>query len=177
MGGGDAAVPVLETERLILRGMGREDFPDFAALWADEAVARQVGVLARDMAGSWASFLTNIGHWRILGFGQWAVTDRATGAFIGQTGMFRAHRGYGAAFDDWPEAGWVLAAVAQGQGLGTEAVRAAHGWFDRVIGGPVVAMISDDNAASRKVAAGLGYRAITGAVPGAGLFRREPVAV
>jgi RimJ/RimL family protein N-acetyltransferase len=175
MGVGETEVPVLQTERLILRGMVREDFPDFAALWADEDVTSQVGVPVRGHGASWSAFLTNIGHWRMLGFGQWAVTDRATGAYLGQTGMFRAHRGYGAAFDDWPEAGWVLARGAQGRGLGAEAARAAHEWFDRVIGGPVVAVVSDDNAASRKLAAGLGYRAIVDGqtVEGAVLLRRE----
>ena len=167
--------PEIVTERLILRAMRAEDFADFAAVWADEAVARQVGVPPRDRQAGWQAFLTNIGHWRVLGFGQWAVTDRATGAYLGQTGMFRACRGYGAAFDDWPEAGWVLGRGAQGRGLGAEAARAAHGWFDRVIGGPLVAVIGDDNPASLGLAAGLGYRAMAGAqtVAGAVLLRRE----
>ena len=166
--------PEIITERLILRAMRLEDFDAFAAIWADEDVARQVGVPVRPRGQSWGAFLTNVGHWRLLGYGQWAVTERATGAYLGQTGMFRAHRGFGAAFDDWPEAGWVLGRAAQGRGIGTEAVRAAHDWFDGVIGGVTVAMIDRGNAASLRLAAGMGYveTGTAEAVPEVVLLRR-----
>jgi RimJ/RimL family protein N-acetyltransferase len=36
-------VPVIETERLRLRGHRLEDFPDSAALWADPLVTRFIG--------------------------------------------------------------------------------------------------------------------------------------
>lgn len=52
----------------------------------------------------------------------------------------------------------MLAPDAQGQGLGTEAVRAAHEWFDRVIAGPLVAIVTNDNKSSRRLADYLGYR-------------------
>lgn len=170
-------IPELISARLVLRAMRREDFAAFAAIWADPAVTAQIGVAVRTTAESWTAFLVNIGHWQVEGFGQWAITDRATEAFLGQTGMFRAHRGYGAAFDDWPEAGWVLTPAAQGQGLGLEATEAAHGWFDRVVGGPLVARIAEGNDASRALAARLGYRLLVGevvGVPGRELFRRQP---
>ena len=47
---------------------------------------------------------------------------------------------------------------AQGQGLGLEAVKAAHEWFDRVIAGQTVCIITPGNTASQRVAAALGYR-------------------
>lgn len=170
-------IPVIEGARLVLRGMRRDDFAAFAAIWADPAVTGQIGVPVRTTAESWTAYLVNMGHWQVEGFGQWAITDRATGAVLGQTGMFRAHRGYGPAFDDWPETGWVLCREAQGRGLGQEAAEAAHGWFDRVVGGPLVARIAEGNGASRALAARLGYRVLAGAVvgaPGRELFRREP---
>lgn len=37
------AVPILETPRLILRGPVLEDFPAYAAMWADPEVTRFIG--------------------------------------------------------------------------------------------------------------------------------------
>lgn len=45
----------------------------------------------------------------------------------------------------------------QGQGLGLEAAQAAHDWFDRIMPGPLVAMVNSANAASQKLAQKLGY--------------------
>ena len=51
-------------------------------------------------------------------------------------------RGLGEDFDGVPEAGWVLTTDVHGQGLGREAVAAAHGWFDaQPFGGQSVAMM------------------------------------
>jgi RimJ/RimL family protein N-acetyltransferase len=36
-------VPVLETERLVLRGHTLEDFPAYAAMWADPQVTKFIG--------------------------------------------------------------------------------------------------------------------------------------
>lgn len=60
-------------------------------------------------------------------------------------------------FDTFPEAGWVLAPEAHGQGYGFEAAQAAHDWFDRIMPGPLVAMIDADHQPSQRLAARLGY--------------------
>lgn len=152
-------IPVIETERLRLRGMVRADFPDFAALWQDPDVVRFIGRKPRPVGDSWAIFLRIAGSWAIEGFGQWGIERKRDGALIGQTGFFRAMRGLGPDFDDPPEAGWVLAREAQGQGFGPEAVRAAHRWLDA---GPhrdrTVCMIEVGHGASLAVARALGYR-------------------
>lgn len=46
----------------------------------------------------------------------------------------------------------------QGLGLGREAVQAAHDWFDRIIPGRLVAMVSPENERSLRLAGALGYR-------------------
>ena len=57
------------------------------------------------------------------------------------------------------EAGWIIARHRWGEGLASEAVRAAHDWFDRTQGRQrTVCMIVPGNAASERIAAGLGYR-------------------
>lgn len=64
------------------------------------------------------SFLRNAGHWHMAGFGQWGVLQQSNRKLIGQAGFFYGNREMGDDFDGFPEAGWVLAPEAQGQGLG-----------------------------------------------------------
>ncbi len=171
-------IPVLQTERLVLRGHEVADFEDFAAIWADQAVTDQIGVPVRDHAASWASFQRNAGSWALEGHGQWAVCLRETGELVGQTGFFRALRGHSVEFDRRPEAGWVLAARAQGRGIAVEAALAAHHWFDAHHGGPSVAQVGVGNAASCAVAERLGYVAydrVEGRETGLILWRRQGV--
>jgi RimJ/RimL family protein N-acetyltransferase len=154
-------IPVIETERLVLRGFERADFPAYAALWQEPEVVRYISKAPRPVAECWGIFLKIAGSWAMEGFGQWAVVRKADGALIGQTGFFTAMRGLGADFDSAPEAGWVLAGRAQGQGLGREAAAAAHGWFDaQAFGRRTVAMIETGHAASFRLAERLGYRAL-----------------
>lgn len=154
-----AVVPLIETERLILRGMTREDFSALAAIWQEPEVVRFIGGKPRPVAESWAIFLRIAGSWAIEGFGQWGIFRRSDGTFLGQAGFFTAMRGLGADFDDAPEAGWVLTASVHGQGYGREAVGAAHRWFDsQSFGGRSRAMIEVGHAASLAVARRLGYR-------------------
>lgn len=151
-------IPTINTPRITLRGMRREDFPRFADIWAKPEVVAHISGKPRPKARSWDAFLRNAGHWQIVGFGQWAIQVHDAPMIAGQTGFFFGSRGLGEDFDPFPEAGWVLDPSAQGQGLGVEAVRAAHEWFDRVIAGQTVCIIAPDNAGSQRVAAALGYR-------------------
>lgn len=158
-------VPVVETERLILRGMVRDDFPALAAIWQEPEVVRFIGGKPRPAGESWAVFLRIAGSWAIEGFGQWGIFRKADGAFLGQTGFFTGMRGLGPDFDAAPEAGWVLTSAAHGRGYGREAVGAAHRWFDaQPFGGRSRAMIELGHAASFAVARRLGYRVLREAV-------------
>lgn len=152
-------IPVIETERLVLRGMVKADFPAFAAIWQEPEVVRFIGNKPRPLAESWNVFLKVAGNWVIEGFGQWAITRRKDGAFLGQTGFFTGMRGIGSDFDAAPESGWVLTAAAHGNGYGREAVAAAHRWFDaQPFGGVSHAMIEVGHHASFAIARALGYR-------------------
>lgn len=150
-------IPTLQTDRLILRAMQRDDFPAFAALWAMPEMARYNRPGPRDETASWRSFLANAGSWEMDGIGQWAICWRDTGAFIGQVGFFDARRGLGAGFDGVPECGWAVAPIGQGQGVATEACVAAHAWMDARVSGTVV-MIAAGNVESERLAMRLGYR-------------------
>ncbi|MDF1727194.1 MAG: GNAT family N-acetyltransferase [Sulfitobacter sp.] len=150
-------IPTINTPRLTLRAMRAEDFARFAAIWAEPSVVEHIAGGARTKAQSWDAFLRNAGHWQITGFGQWGIQPRGAQALAGQAGFFFGTRGFGKDFDPYPEAAWVLAPEHQGKGLGLDAVRAAHDWFDRIVTGRTVAVISPDHYASLRVATRLGY--------------------
>ena len=151
------SIPTINTQRLTLRAMRAEDFQRFAAIWAKPEVVTHISGKPWPKARSWDAFLRNAGHWQIAGFGQWAVQIHGQSEMCGQTGFFFGSRGLGEDFDPYPEAGWVLDPGAQGQGLGIEAAMAAHDWFDRVVAGRTVCMISPGNDNSLKIAVTLGY--------------------
>ena len=151
------AVPLINTSRLTLRPLRMEDFARFADIWADPDVARHVFGQPRSRGQSWRAFVRIAGQWQLTGFGQWAIEDRASGKMIGQPGFFNGGRDLGADFDPFPETGWVLASEAQGKGLGGEATTAVHDWYDRVIPGPLVCMVTPENETSLKLAGALGY--------------------
>ena len=151
------SIPNINTSRLTLRGMRPEDFERFAQIWANPCVVRHVGAEPWSRGRAWESFLRNAGHWQMTGFGQWAFVDQRTRQMIGQTGFFFGSGALGEDFDPFPEAGWILIPDAQNQGLGREAAKAAHDWFDRVIPGPLVARVPPGNTRSLRLAAELGY--------------------
>lgn len=154
------SVPIINTARVSLRPMRPEDFDRFADIWADPDVVSEIRGGPRTRAESWDAFLRNAGHWQMTGFGQWAIWEARRREMVGQTGFFFANRQLGDDFDNYPEAGWVLATEAQGQGLAREAVLAAHEWFDRVIPGRLSALITQANARSLSIAGDLGYQAL-----------------
>ncbi|NNE51097.1 MAG: GNAT family N-acetyltransferase [Sulfitobacter sp.] len=151
------AIPTINTSRMTLRAMRAEDFGRFAQIWAMPEVVRYIAGKPRTKAQSWDAFLRNAGHWQIKGFGQWGIEVRGDARLAGQAGFFFGSRGLGEDFDRYAEAGWILAPEWHGQGLGWDAVRAAHDWFDRVIATPTVCMIAPENAPSVRIAEGLGY--------------------
>lgn len=151
------AVPLINTARLTLRAIRTEDFERYAEIWAEPKISKYILGKPRGKGHSWRSFLRIAGQWQLTGFGQWAIDDRATGRMIGQVGFFNGGRDLGADFDPCPEAGWVIAPEAQKAGLASEAAKAVHDWYDRVIPGPLVAMVFPKNAASLKMLKALGY--------------------
>lgn len=154
-----SSAPVLETERLILRGHSKADLEACAAMWGDAEVTRYIGgrPFARDEV--WARLLRYVGHWHEMDYGFWALCEKDSGRFVGELGFADFMRPLTPSFGDTPEMGWVLAPAGHGKGYATEAVAAALAWADtRFAGGRTVCMISPDNAASLRVAQKVGYR-------------------
>ena len=155
--------PILETERLVLRGHRAEDLDDCLALWSDPEVTRYIGGKPSGREEVWARILRYVGHWAIAGYGFWQIRERATGRFVGEAGLADFKRDLALSFDGAPEAGWVLAPWSHGKGYATEAVMAVLAWsataFQRT-----VCVIDPDNAASLRVAAKCGYRELARAL-------------
>ncbi len=150
----------IETERLVLRVLGLEDFDDYAAVSADPETFRfsERGPMTSDEA--WTRLLRHVGHWALMGWGLFAVEEKATGRFVGEAGLGDFRRGLGAHYDGVPEAAWTIAGWAQGRGYATEAMAAALAWVEQRLGAErSVCLIHVDNAASRRVAEKLGYSA------------------
>src|SRR5262249_39578718 len=92
-----------------------------------------------------------VGHWHLRGFGMWVLEESQTGGFVGRAGLHYP--------EGWPdrELGWALSRRFWGQGLATEAARAAAQYAFRELGWPhLVSLILRGRALPTRVAEGLG---------------------
>jgi ribosomal-protein-alanine N-acetyltransferase len=143
------AEPELQTLRLRLRRWREADREPFAALNADPVVMQHFpDLLTRQQSDSLVESIES--GFERRGFGLWAVKVRATGAFIGFTGLgeptLEAH------FTPAVEVGWRLARSAWGQGYATEAARASLAFgFDEIGLDQIVSFTSTENRRSRAV--------------------------
>src|SRR5208337_3622330 len=152
-------VPILETERLTLRGHRLDDFVPCSVMWADASVTRYIRDQPFTEEESWSRLLRYAGHWVMLGFGYWAVVEKESGKFVGEVGFADYKRDLQPSLNGTPEIGWVLASQAQGRGYATEAVRAAIAWGDAHFGATRTACLIDpENLPSIRVAVKCGYR-------------------
>lgn len=152
-------IPTLETERLILRGYVREDFPAFAQIWGDDRVVAPLGVSPLPEEEAWGRFCRYAGHWSLLGFGTWGVFEQASNKLVGEVGLFDFKRDLGPDYANDPEHGWAFAFEAQGKGYATEAVAATMAWgATHFTPFNPFCIISPSNAPSLRVAEKSGYR-------------------
>ncbi|MDE2272066.1 MAG: GNAT family N-acetyltransferase, partial [Xanthomonadaceae bacterium] len=122
--------PLLETERLRLRGHRLDDYAALAAIWADPQVVRYIGGKPSTPQQSWQRLLRYAGLWHLLGYGFWAIEEKSSGRMLGDIGYMDVKRDIVPALDGMPEVGWVLVPDAQGKGYASEALVAALAWGD-----------------------------------------------
>ncbi len=152
-------LPVLETDRLILRAPLASDWPAFRDYRASPRTAFTGGPKKTPAAAE--QFASFFGHWVMRGFGRLIAAERATGAPIGHFGPMQWQD------DGEVELTWSLwTALAEGRGLATEAARAMHRWVFGTLGlVTAVAAVHHDNAASHAIARRLGGQLIAGRRP------------
>ena len=140
---------MIESERLQLREWRDDDRAPFAALNADPEVMEHLpSVLTRAMSDAFVDRIRS--HFDEHGYGLWALEVRATGEFIGYTGLvlqtFPAH------FTPAVEVGWRLRRTAWGNGYASEAARASTDYGLAHLGlSEIVSMTTPDNIRSRRV--------------------------
>lgn len=153
-------VPVLETPRLRLRAHRADDLDAFAAIWSDPVVTRYLGRAASSSRqDSWMRMLRYPGMWALLGYGFWAIEEKASGRCIGDVGFADFKRDIQPSLEGMLETGWVLSADAHGNGYASEALAAVLAWGETHFPDRTMAcIIEPENAASIRVAVKAGFR-------------------
>ena len=154
-----ASAPTLDTERLTLRAHRPGDLAACLALWTDPEVTRFITGRPSPRDEVWGRILRYAGLWALLGYGYWAVEEKASGAFVGEVGFADFKRAIDPPLEGMPEVGWVLASSMHGKGYATEAVRAALAWGDHHLRtGKTVSIIHPQNRPSLRIAEKMGFR-------------------
>ena len=149
-------VPVLETERLLLRGWREEDLEPFSALNADPRVMEHFpATMTRGESDAFVAYIVE--HFAEHGFGLWAVEAPGDAPFVGFVGLnvptFEAH------FTPCVEIGWRLDAPFWGKGYASEAALAALAFgFDEAGLDEILSWTTPSNRRSVAVMERLGMR-------------------
>lgn len=148
---------VIETDRLILTPVAEGDYADLCDLLADPGFFRHIFPQALNAEEAWFRLLRDIGHWQVMGYGNWSIRTRESGRYVGSVGLLNYQRILDPAFDAI-EMGWGLSPAFQGQGLAFEAATAAVAWaVEHLKADRLVCMISPDNGPSLALAGRLGF--------------------
>jgi [ribosomal protein S5]-alanine N-acetyltransferase len=138
-------MPILETERLLLREFVPEDV-DALALVLSDAEAMRYYPAALNRAGVAAWIERNRRRYVDSGHGLWAMVLKSTGEVIGDCGLSRdgieeVEIGYHVRRDLW------------GHGYAPEAARASHSYgFRQLDAARLISLIRPENLPSRRVA-------------------------
>lgn len=145
-------IPVIETDRLRLRGLRADDFEPYAKMMADPEVTRYLADgQPLNRVDAWRQLAMIVGHWELRGFGLWAVEEKSTGDLLGRIGCFDP--------EGWPafEVGYTLARHAWGKGYASEGAAAALDYAHNVLRQrDITSVIKTGNVGSVNVATKLG---------------------
>lgn len=145
-------IPILETERLRLRGFEQADAPAFARLNSNAEFLTYLGDgQPLNEADSWRVLAFLMGHWALRGFGMWLVEEKDSGDFVGRIGLHYPH--------GWPaiELGWGIHPEHWGKGYAREAAIACGHWgFQNLELESLISVIDPRNQNSIKVAERIG---------------------
>lgn len=139
---------ILETERLLLRGLEQGDFKDVCKLLQDDEVMYAYeGAFNDQEVQNWLD--RQFGRYRHDGFGLWGVVEKGSNELIGQCGITYQE------FDGKrvPEIGYLFKKEFWHKGFAIEAAVACREYAFHTLGfEEVYSIIRDTNIASQKVA-------------------------
>jgi RimJ/RimL family protein N-acetyltransferase len=141
----------IATDRLLLRKPTASDVTPMMEVHQDPEVMRFLGPYPVTLTTAWRNVAMMVGHWEMLGYGSWVVMDRSTSEIVGRVGLWYP--------DGWPgvELGWTVKRSRWGQGIATEASRAALQWaWANLHVDHIISMIHPENVASIRIAEKLG---------------------
>lgn len=142
-----ANIPSLETDRLHLRPSRLEDFSEFAGLLSSDRSRYVGGPMSRVEA--WAEFSQLTAGWLLHGHGGWTIEHEAQLKGFVLIGIEPG--------DHEREIGYLLTEGAEGQGIATEAAKAALDYaFENLGFVTLVSYIDPKNSKSAAVAERLG---------------------
>lgn len=113
--------PTLHTNRLTLRAPRLGDFDHWADFFASDRSIHEGG--PKNRLSAWQHWAADVALWTLKGYGPFGVDDRATGAYLGEVGIYHGE-GYPA-----PELGWFVTPEAEGKGVALEAAQAVLDWL------------------------------------------------
>ncbi len=151
------SAPDLLTGRLRLRMPQFGDFAHRLAFYASDRAVWEGGPHAPRAA--WRVFASEVGQWPLLGFGPFSMEDRASGAYLGEVGIYQP-LGY-----PEPELGWFVTEAAEGQGFAAEGARAVMVWAAQSFGWDHIDNYIDPGNA-RSIALGLRLGGVIVDAPG-----------
>jgi RimJ/RimL family protein N-acetyltransferase len=141
--------PTLQTQRLVLRPMRMEDWPDYRDLMMSERARFMGGPHATENA--WGMFCQDVAQWELMSHGALMMDDRQSGACLGQVGI-----NHGPLFPEH-ELGWLVYERAEGKGYAFEAASAFRDWARDLRRLPTLVSYMDaDNHRSASLAGRLG---------------------
>lgn len=140
-------VPVLGTDRLLLRAPKIDDFDLFAEIAGSGRAAGIGGPMSREAA--WSEFMQMTGTWYLRGTGCWTVCYGGRAIGFVQIGFEPG--------DMEPELGFLFDAAFEGRGFAFEAARAVMTHAHETLGmTTLVSYVARDNARSIALALRLG---------------------
>lgn len=139
---------ILKTERLFLREMTQEDFPDLCEILQDSHVMYAYeGAFSDQEVQEWLE--KQLTRYREDNIGLWAAVDRETNEMVGQVGLTWQD----AAGQRVLEVGYLLKYRFWHKGYAAEAAKGCMDYaFQQMNADKVYSIIRDSNTASQKVA-------------------------
>ncbi|KZS49858.1 MULTISPECIES: GNAT family N-acetyltransferase [Rhizobium] len=140
---------ILKTDRLVLREITPADLPFLHRIFSDaESMRYYPGIKSFDETALWFQRLA-FDSYASHGFGLWAVTDRQSGALLGDCGITMQETSAGLE----PEIGYHLWRDHWGKGYAVEAATACRDHaLDTFSLARIVSIVRPDNTPSRRVA-------------------------